>query len=631
MYLLQWRTVLLLTLGVFALLSGPERPAFGAVLDPGLRAVLDGAAAGEKVPVIVTFAGRADLEGLKGLSRGERRTGVVKRLRAGAEQVQGPCRAFLRTRGVERLQPLWIINGLAVSAPAEVIRSLAERPEVAGVALDATLRRPATPAPAAHGVEGNISIVGAEQLWALGYTGNGVVVAGMDTGVDPDHPDLAERWRGGDNSWFNPFAADCSPSGFDCTACEASADRPCDGDGNGTQTMGIVLGGDAGGAAIGVAPGARWIAVKIFDDYNLASISAIHRGFQWLLDPDGDPDTDDAPDVVNNSWGFEDFPGVCFDDFDEDLRALRSAGILQVFAAGNMGPDPETSISPANDPNVLSVGSVGNDLEVTFSSSRGPSACDGAVFPDLVAPGEFVKTADITLGGLFTDSYVFVDGTSFAAPHVAGVAALLLEAFPETPVALLETVLRQGASDLGVQGPDNDAGFGLVNAPASLDALQAELGNRPPDPVVLLDPPDGALGLDTTVTFRWNLPSDPDGDALTTTLLISKFSDFSDSESLVVAAFAPIAGGALLAGAGGLLLWVVPCRGRRRGRTALLVLVAGAALFLLSCGGGGGSSEPVGKATVSGLDPATTYFWKVTVDDGREGVAESEVRSFSTR
>ena len=168
----------------------------------------------------------------------------------------------------------------------------------------------------------------------------------MDSGVDPDHPDLKARYRGGSNSWYDPHGQHSAPF---------------DADGHGTQVMGVMVGGASGGSAIGVAPEARWIAVKIFDDSGKAPLSAIHQGFQWLLDPDGDPDTDDAPDVVNNSWGFVENLNECVEEFQSDVEALRAADIGVVFAAGNGGPLPATSISPANLPGSFSVGFIDGD------------------------------------------------------------------------------------------------------------------------------------------------------------------------------------------------------------------------------------------------------------------------------
>jgi hypothetical protein len=269
----------------------------------------------------------------------------------------------------------------------------------------------------------------------------------MDTGVDYDHPDLQGRWRGGSNGWYDPH--------------NEHPLIPYDATGHGTQTMGIMVGGDAGGTAVGVAPGAQWIAVKIFNDAGESTYSVIHQGFQWLLDPDGDPDTDDAPDVVNHSWGLIDPNHGCIDEFQPDVQVLRSAEIAMAFSAGNDGPDPSTSASPANYAGNASVGAVDNANALSDTSSRGPSACYGDFFPSLVAPGVNVLTTDLFLG--IPDAYVQVSGTSFAAPHVAGALALLRSAYPSMPASRLERSLLYSAADPGAPGPDNDQGYGMVD------------------------------------------------------------------------------------------------------------------------------------------------------------------------
>ena len=117
-----------------------------------------------------------------------------------------------------------------------------------------------------------------------------------------------------------------------------------------------MVGGSAGGTAIGVAPGAQWISARIFDDGGHSSVTAVHQAYQWLLDPDGNPATDDAPAVVNNSWTFTSLG--CHLEFEHDLQALRAAGILPIFAAGNSGPGTSTSLSPGNNPSAFAVGAT---------------------------------------------------------------------------------------------------------------------------------------------------------------------------------------------------------------------------------------------------------------------------------
>jgi hypothetical protein len=220
-----------------------------------------------------------------------------------------------------------------------------------------------------------------------------------------------------------------------------------------------MVGGDAGGTAIGIAPDARWIAVKVFNDRGSATSTAIHRGFQWLLDPDGNPDTDDAPDVVNDSWTLS--ASGCNLDFEPDLARLRAAGILPVFAAGNYGPTPGTVLSPANNPEAFAVGATDSADVLDPSSSRGPSACGQPVVPRAVAPGVDVRTTD--LYGLYTT----VSGTSLAAPHVAGALALLRSAFPDLSADRQAAALEGGAVDLGPAGPDNDYGAGRLDVLAA--------------------------------------------------------------------------------------------------------------------------------------------------------------------
>ena len=265
-------------------------------------------------------------------------------------------------------------------------------------------------------------------------------------------PDLAAQYRGGPGGWFDPYR---------------NTTTPYDVSGHGTLVTGVILGDSASGTAIGVAPGAQWIAAKIFDDDDIAENSQILRAFQWVLDPDGNPATDDAvADVVNNSWGFEEAPGTCDSLFRQAIQNLKAAGIAVVFSAGNTGPD--RGVSPANYAESFAVGAINRFSLVTSFSGRGPSECDGRIFPEVVAPGEHIVTSDA--GG----GYAVVSGTSFSAPHVSGVMALLLSVSPALPVTELESILTASAADLGPVGPENAYGFGLVNALAAFSQLSGE-------------------------------------------------------------------------------------------------------------------------------------------------------------
>ena len=412
-------------------------------MTPALQTKIQNLQQSDSITVIVTLRQQADLKNVTGKNKKEKQKNVIKALRDTADLTQGKLKKLLDNRKksgqADKYTSLWIINGFSVTARATVINELAAQSDVLTITSDDVQIIPAVLGPP----ETNISIINAPALWGQGYYGQGVVVASMDSGVDVSHPELGPRWRGGNNSWFDPYGQ--HPT------------TPADLSGHGTWTTGIMVAGDAGGTSIGVAPGAQWIAAKIFDDQGGSTATAIHESFQWLLDPDGNPNTDDAPQVVNNSWTFAN-PG-CNLDFELDLQSLRAAGILPVFAAGNGGPYGNTSYSPSNNPSAFAVGATLNNDQIYAYSSRGPSTCGGSTgpFPELVAPGVNVLTTDL-YGSYYTNS-----GTSFSAPHVAGGLALLLSAFPDLDSVQQEQALINTAVDLGASGPDDAFGYGRLD------------------------------------------------------------------------------------------------------------------------------------------------------------------------
>lgn len=408
----------------------------------------------------------APIPGVQGDSR------VADKLRRRSATHQRDLRSALvaqRARGrVRSWTPLWIADAIEVTATADLVAEFARRPDVASVTPNRVAAIAPTAVPAS---EPGIALVGAPDAWALGHTGQGVVVASLDTGVDVTHPALAASWRGGTNSWFDPYGQ------------HPTTTVPFDLIGHGTSTAGVMVGADG----IGMAPGAKWIAARVFNDQNTATVAEIHKAFQWVLDPDGNPLTHDAPSIVLNSWNGTTLG--CDLTFRPDLQALAAAGILAVFAAGNDGPGPASNASPANLPEAFAVGATDVSDVIAPFSSRGPSRCalKQAELPAVTAPGVLVRTSAL-MGGFVDET-----GTSFAAPHVAGAAALILSAARGTTAVGLRDVMTQTARDLGPVGRDDTYGFGRIDTLAAIQAATAlppVVDTVPPDTLqVVVTPP----------------------------------------------------------------------------------------------------------------------------------------------
>lgn len=448
----------------FPPLADAARPAAAARITPELAAQLATLPPEEKITAIVRLRSQPppDPTAAAVPSVAERAIAVrqfIESRRALARASQAELLALLRSPrlagDVAEVVPFWLFNGLAVTATAAVIAWPGPHPAVAALEANRVFVAPraaGAAATAATAVAPNLAVIGAPTAWRLAARGRGAVVATMDTGVHAGHPDLASRWRGGSNSWFDPHGE--------------HPETPIDLAGHGTQVMGVLVGGSAGGSAIGMAPEATWIAVKLFDDAGRSTSVAIHQGFQWLLDPDGDPATRDEPQVVNGSWAFG--GANCDAEFRGDVQALAATGIAVVFAAGNYCPAASTDVSPANYPESLAVGASDNADAIWLASSRGPTSCGDNVertYPGLAAPGVDVRSADQY------GSSAAASGTSLAAPHVAGALALLHGADPSLTLAEKVGILLATAVDRGAPGPDNAYGFGRLDAGAAVGTL----------------------------------------------------------------------------------------------------------------------------------------------------------------
>jgi subtilisin family serine protease len=245
-----------------------------------------------------------------------------------------------------------------------------------------------------------------------------------------------------------------------------------------------MVGGDGAGPFafdIGLAYNARVISAKVLDANNsFSSASIVIAGAQWMLDPDGNPQTDDFPHVVNNSWYFFD---PTYTGFHASMQAWQAAGIIPVFAIGGFGPGASTTRPPANYNNTIGVGATDLSDVIAVFSSRGPSPA-GAAFPadqrkpELSAPGVAVRSS--VPGGAYEDW----SGTSMSTPHVAATAALMIELSPSLTYDEIRQVLLETSVDLGAAGYDHSYGYGRLDAFEAITRVAATLAMADPEATV---------------------------------------------------------------------------------------------------------------------------------------------------
>lgn len=354
----------------------------------------------------------------------------------------------------------WLNNTVAVRAPARVVRQLLQDNAMASARLmiDFKIVRPFK-----HGFIGRAAepyTYGLQKLRipdlrlkTASADGRGIRVGILDTGIDASHPDLKGKLL-----VFKDFVDRKTP--------------PYDDHGHGTHVAGTISGGNASGTWIGVAPGVKLIIGKIFDAGGSSTEDQIQEGMQWIADPDGNPDTNDGPNLVSNSWGGGLPSGDPANEAEcKAVNAWVKLGILPVFAAGNEGPQPRTVGLPAACPAALAVGATDEKDNVASFSSRGPAVwANGSLLkPQVSAPG--VRVFSSMPGG----KYGSMSGTSMATPHTAGVAALVYQAHPTARPEEVAKLLMAGTIDLSPNGPDQDSGYGRLDV---MKVLEISFGIR---------------------------------------------------------------------------------------------------------------------------------------------------------
>lgn len=448
----------------------------------------------DELEFLVFFAEQADLSPARGMkTKLEKGTFVFETLRDIAARTQPPIVEILEDYGAE-YKCFWAANMIWVRAGGDVLESVAGRPEVArihnndrlameepegsGSELPETERDGASP----FGViEWGIRMVNADEVWAEGVTGEGAVIAGIDTGYDWTHPALINQYRGWNGAIANHNYNwhDAVHSGGDI--CRPNSPEPCDEEVHGTHTMGTMVGDDGGANQIGMAPGAKWIGCRCWERAKGTDIAYVTECLQWIIAPtdlsDRLADPSKAPHVVNNSWICEPNEGCTNpNSLLMVIENVRAAGIVVLGGVGNDGPSCTTAaFPPAIYEAYFSVGATSSQDVIADFSSRGPVTSDGSGRrkPDICAPGQSVRSA--VTGG----AYAVESGTSMAGPHVAGLVGLLISANPELAgnVDLIEQIIKETAVHLetdqqcgGVDGsvvPNNMYGYGRIDAYAA--------------------------------------------------------------------------------------------------------------------------------------------------------------------
>ncbi len=332
----------------------------------------------------------------------------------------------LRTGEINIRHQYRLVSATAMEVPASHIEVLSEDENVEYVWSDL---------PVHTCLDVSVPRIRAPQVWNLGLRGEGIRIAILDTGIDPQHPDFAGR-----------IAAMTSFVNGDGS----------DDNGHGTHVAGIAAGSGAasGGRFRGVAPAASLYIAKVLDANGNGMMSDVIAGIEWAVTQD--------VHVINLSMG-SDTPGDGTDALSTLCdQVVRQLGIVICVAAGNNGPSRSTIGAPGVARWVITVGAADDMDHVAQFSSRGPTL-DGRIKPDIVFPGTNIVSArasNARVGRPMQQNYAEMSGTSMATPHASGAAALLLQAHPDLKPQDIKRALLRGALDLNEMPTAQGSGRG---------------------------------------------------------------------------------------------------------------------------------------------------------------------------
>ncbi len=443
---------------MFGLLLGfllAMRPAIPGKMTPELVNILNSTSDNEKILVIVHMMNEYPYDQLKGMSPQEKCV-VFKDI---ALNSQREIVEYLKTLPEEFAEvggQFWIFNGFHLKATKAIIYELAKRDDIWFICHNGIIKLDAEVIAeqdvTGRAPEWNITKIKADSCWTAGYSGSGIIIGHIDTGVLTTHEALTGKWL--------------SPYWRDGVAGQSS---PYDDHGHGTHTIGTICGGDGPGTFandVGVAYGAQYIPTKAFDSGGSGQYAWIDTCMQYLADlKAGGVDIR----VIGNSWGGS---GTDLHFWDAVLN-WKSLDVFPVFSNGNSGPGAGTVGSPASYPLSMGVGATTIDDTMASFSSRGPAPNQNPwndpqywyystwnlLKPDVSAPGYNVRSS-YNNGG-----YTSMNGTSMASPHVTGGTAIILEKnsnlSPDQLYEIFYTTCDQPSS--GAPYPNNNYGWGRIN------------------------------------------------------------------------------------------------------------------------------------------------------------------------
>jgi subtilisin family serine protease len=456
----------------------------------------------DKIEFIVLMKEQADVSAAKLLkTKEEKGQYVFTKLKATAARTQQPIIDLLNESDVI-FKNFYLVNSIWVWGTIADVELLAKLPEVEKITVNPHIQFEGpvskgdnTTTAKKKALEWGITTTKADQVWALGYKGQGVVIGGQDTGYEWDHPALKGKYRGWNGSTanhnYNWHDAITTGNGG---SCGLNSPFPCDDDRHGTHTMGTMVGDDGGANQIGMAPDAKWIGCRNMDEGNGTPATYIEC-FEWFLAPTDlnnlNPDPTKAPHVINNSWGCPLSEGCNpsnFSTMEIAVNNLKLAGVVVVVSAGNSGSDCASIDDPsAIFENSFTVGATNMSDEIAGFSSRGAVTIDGSnrLKPDISAPGVDVRSC---IPGGDYDSF---NGTSMAGPHVAGMVALIISAFPTLAgnVDSIETIIQNSALHLtsnqdcggflGSNIPNAVYGHGRIDVLAAINSVILGINESP--------------------------------------------------------------------------------------------------------------------------------------------------------